>query len=66
MKRDPCSRKQKATKERVVDGFFYFLVFVSVCDCLFVGNHVEGICGVHCMSNVQDGEWASLLAMCVW
>jgi hypothetical protein len=56
MKRDPCSRKQKATKERVVDGFFYFLVFVSVCDCLFVGNHVEGICGVHCMSNVQDGE----------
>lgn len=31
-----------------------------------VGNDVEGICGVHCMSNVQDGEWANLLAMCVW
>jgi hypothetical protein len=42
----------KVTKERVVDGFFCFLIYVSV--CLFdVENSVEGVCGVLCVSNVQ-------------
>jgi hypothetical protein len=42
----------KVIEEKVVDGFFYFFVYVSV--CLFdVGNGVEGVCGVFCVNNVQ-------------
>lgn len=51
----------KVTKERVVDGFFCFLVHVSA--CLFeVGNGVEGVCGVFCV--FKDSGGIKLLALC--
>jgi hypothetical protein len=34
MKRDLCNRKQKVTRERIVDGFLCFVVSMSVCDYL--------------------------------
>jgi hypothetical protein len=56
MKRAICGLNAKGNKKkRVVDGCFWFLVAMSV--CLFdVGNSVEGVCGVLCVSNVQRGR----------
>ncbi len=51
------------------EGSWWIYLLFSFCECVWlfvVGNDVEGICGVHCMSNVQDHEWANFLAMCVW
>jgi len=53
MKRDPCNQKQKVTRERIVDGFFYFFVFMSVCNCLMqVITWKEFVVSI--VSSVQD------------
>lgn len=56
----------KVTKEKVVDGFFYFLVDVSECVCLMQVMVLKEfvVCFVWVM--FKDSEGVKFLALCEW